>query len=283
MLTSCRAGENIRGLVCGFPNGIRQGRCIVVLHGFVDDSRTSDGSGHTNVFVLGGFLATADDWIQFSDEWEDTCDREPKTLDWHMAEAFRIKGRYHWRNETDRDARIRELVTVVLKHTKYRVDCVVSAGNYDRIVKGRLPAEIDDPYFVCYYVVILAVAHYMNQANLYGKVDFIFDDQGPLGDRVARWYYWVKDHVPPEIQSRLGSTPIFRHDRDVLPLKAADMYAWQIRRHLAQEQPHDVAHNDNLDNLLSVPGVSCYVRPEDLLELVQSGGVLLKANCLHRN
>lgn len=255
----------------------------MVLCGFVDDSRTSDGSGKANPFVLGGFLATADDWIQFSDEWEDARDREPKTPDWHMAEAFRIKGRYYWKDEGQRDTRIRELVSVITNHVRYRVDAVMSAGNYDLIGRGKLPRKIDDPYFICYYTVVLGICDYLDKSNIDGKVDWVFDEQGPIGVECVRWFEWVRQNVPENVRRRLGSSPIFQHDRDVLPLKAADVYAWQIRRHLAIEQPQGIAHNDNMEALLRVPGISCYVRPEDLKGLVSSGGIMLKANCLHRN
>lgn len=252
----------------------------MVLRGFVDDSRTSDGPGKPNAFVLGGFLATADDWIQFSDEWEDTCNRDPQTPDWHMVEAFRIKGRYHWKDADQRDTRIRELVSVITKHAKYRVDAVVSAGNYDLIVRGKLPREIDDPYFLCYYTVVLGIADYLDKANIEGKVDWVFDEQGPLGVECVRWFEWVRQNVPENVRRRLGSSPIFQHDRDVLPLKAADVYAWQLRRYLAIEQPQGIPFNDNLNNLLAIRGISCYVRPEDLEVLVSSGGLTLRSKCV---
>lgn len=274
--------DGIKALVCGFPERVRGNRCLVVLQGFVDDSRTSDGAGHANAFVLGGFLAVADDWTGFSDDFESTCDRYPKTPDWHMCEAFRLKGRYKWRDETERDARIRELVAVILKWARYRLDTVVSGGNYDMIVRGKLPKEIDDPYFLCFYSLILSAAEFMNKANLEGTVDFVFDEQGKLGAECVRWYYWVKQNSSPDVQKRLGSTPIFRHDRDVLPLKAADIYAWQIRRHLSQEQPTGIPHNDNTEALLDIPGVSCYFTPEDLESLVSESGLRLRRHCLFK-
>jgi hypothetical protein len=34
----------------------------------------------------------------------------------------------------------------------------------------------------------------------------------------------------------IGSAPIFRNDREFLPLQAADMYAWQIRRYFYENK-----------------------------------------------
>jgi Protein of unknown function (DUF3800) len=251
----------------------------VVLQGFADDSGSGKGTGQGNVFVLAGFISFAADWKRFSDELEELCDCDPQTPDFHMAEAYRIKGKYKWKDESQRDAKIRDIVSLILKHSRYRVDTVLARPNYDMLVRGKLPQQIDDPYFICFYNVILSACHLLNKLGVERTVDWIFDEQGPIGAEAVRWYYWVRENVPPDVQKRLGSTPIFRDDGAVLPLKAADMYAWQIRRHLAEEQPKHLAHNDNLDGLLSLHGVSCYMRPEDLENLVASDGLLLQAAC----
>jgi hypothetical protein len=83
-----------------------------------------------------------------------------------------------------------------------------------------------------------------------------------------------------DISTRLGSRPIFRHDIDVLPLKAADLLAWQIRRHLNEEQPQGVPHNNVLDQLLTIPGVSNHMEGKHLEELTSSlsRGINLKAS-----
>jgi hypothetical protein len=46
------------------------------------------------------------------------------------------------------------------------------------------------------------------------------------------------------MRRRMGGEPVFKHDKDLLPLKAADLFAWQIRRHLDLEQPNRIPHND---------------------------------------
>lgn len=170
-------------------------------------------------------------------------------------------------------------MSIILKNARYRVDTVLARPNYDLAVRGRLPQQIDDPYFICFYNLILGAGHLLNKLGVEGTVDWIFDEQGPIGLEAVRWYYWVRGNAPGDVQRRLGSTPIFRDDNAVLPLKAADIFAWQIRRFLAEEQPRGIPHNDNLDQLMSLHGVSCYMRPIDLESLVESSGIRLQASC----
>lgn len=267
-----RHSDHIRALVCGFPRRIRQGRHLVVLKadtliGHADDSGSSDKIA----YVLAGWISTVDEWESFSDSWETICNRHPK-MNFHMNKV---------RNKSSK--RVHELSSLICAKAKYRVDAVMSRQNYDTFVKDKLPAQIDDPYFMLFYNVITASCRLMDRLNLDGTVDWIFDDQGKIGTEAVAWYDLIKARAAPEVTCRLGSTPIFRHDDDVLPIKAADMLAWQIRRHIVEEQPNGVAHNGILESFLAKHGVSCNMTGPDLVkmvdEIVSGKGILIQSQC----
>lgn len=254
----------------------------MVLNGFVDDSGSGGGPTRGNIFVLSGFIASAERWEKFSDEWVEICGRDPKTPDFHMKRDYRLlndDGSLKW-TETQRDTRIKELVELIKLRAQYRVDCVVAWPNYEKIVLGKVPSEIDNPYFLLFYGIIISFAEYMDKFNIEGTVDWVFDDQGRIGNEVNAWYDFIKANVEERIRRRLGSKPIFRHDNNVIPLKAADIFSWQIRRHLDREQPQNIPHNDYIDSLLGMFGVSNIIEPQYLEEYVwhsQTGqGLTLK-------
>jgi hypothetical protein len=183
-----------------------------------------------------------------------------------------------------RDRRIRELVRLTKRAAGFRVESVTAWPNYDQIVRGRVPSQFDAPYFVCFCNVILSVASFMDKANIPGAVDWVFDDQCRVGKEVLKWYEHVRASVSPQVRNRMGAKPVFRHDKDVLPLKAAGLYAWQIRRHLDQEQPKQVEHNDYLDVLVAqVYGVSSVIEGEHLESFVANiaHGLMLKSRTTH--
>lgn len=262
------ATEAIRGLACGFSERVRKRRCMVVLQGFVDESGSGGGATAGSVYVLAGFVSTAPLWEEFSVEWERICAHKPKTPNFHMKKAIRLKE-YGW-SEAERDKRIGELVTLICGKAKYRIDAVLSKPNYEQVVRGKIPQEIDDPYFILFYSVILAMAEVMDLLSVDGTVDFIFDQQNVLVEqRCVGWYGWIKGHVASKIRRRLGSTPIFRDDNVMLPLKAADLFAWYVRRHLNQKRPQEIPYNGTLDSLMGIHGVSCNMRGRDLENLVR--------------
>jgi hypothetical protein len=246
----------------------------LVLQGFADDSGSGRGATGGNIFVLAGFLSIAENWERFSDRWEDFSDQPPKTPDFHMKEAYRIKGPYRWKDETERDEKINGFVDLIKVHAMYRVGSILAWPNYDKVVKGRVPKLIDNPYFLLFFNVILSTIEFMDKAGLEGTVDWVFDEQGPIGAVALGWYYFIRDSVP-SLRPRLGSAPKFKHDSQVLPLKAADLYAWQIRRYLDKDSPLGIQPNNYIESLLYLHGVSNVIEGEHMEDFVNSIGIAL--------
>jgi hypothetical protein len=254
----------------------------MTLNAFIDDSGSGEGKDRGNIFVLAGFVACPKQWDQFSRKWQKICDREPKTPDFKMQKAVRLlndDGSVFW-TEAQRDARIKQLVRLAKRTVQFRVESLLAWPNYDLVVKGRVPPEFDNPYFLCFYNVILSAAAFMEKANVEGTVDWVFDDQGRIGKNANKWYEFIMANIAPQTRSRLGTKPIFRHDKSMLPLKAADLYAWQIRRHLDKEQPAGIDHNEYLDVLVAqIYGVSSVIEGDHLEEFVANirHGLMLKS------
>lgn len=254
--------------------------------GYVDDSGSNEGKDRGNIFLLAGFVACPEQWKRFSTKWQKICNRDPKTPDFKMEKANRLldhDGKPIWTRK-QRDRRIRDLVRLSKRTAQFRVESLMAWPNYEKVVRGRVPPKLESPFFLCFFNVILSVASFMDKAKIPGVVDWIFDDQGRTGRQANKWYDHVRANVAPEVRARMGAKPVFRHDKDVLPLKAADIYAWQIRRHLDKEQPNQIEHNDYLDVLSAqVYGASSVIEGEHLEEFVANigHGLMLKSRTTH--
>lgn len=249
------AADSIARLVCCYSPPLRERKIIVVLDGYVDDSGASGDQRDGDHFMLAGYVACAESWMRFSEEWDIECAKEPPTPDFKMSKAMRPVDSgdddgYVW-TEAQRDLRIGNLAAIVNRWTLLRVSCATRKSGYENIIKGNVPRQIDSIFFMPFFTVITAVAHYMTQYGLAGTVDWVFDDMSKAGLRARKHYEWIKEHADPFIKARLGAEPIFRNDSQVLPLKAADMLAWSLRRHHSVEQPAGAAVGPILERLLS--------------------------------
>jgi hypothetical protein len=61
-------------------------------------------------------------------------------------------------------------------------------------------------------------------------IDFIFDDQIDKKDRLIAAWDSFKKMGHPTFKHLMGDTPAFRDDKNVLPLQAADLHAWLVRK-----------------------------------------------------
>jgi hypothetical protein len=277
----------IKRSVCEYESEVRRGECVVVLIGHVDDSGSGQGQARGNIYVLAGLLSTPGDWVKFSNRFARICHRYYPRPKFKMREAIRLKdddGNIIW-SEQDRDSCLRKLGRLIRRRTAYAAYSVIAWPDYERFVKGRIPAEIDNPYFFLFFNLIFSFASFMDGAGIEGKVDWVFDVQGRVIERECiRWYDWIKVHAAPNISRRLGSTPIFRDDDNVLPLKAADIFAWHLRRHLDRERRQTIPSNEHLNKILNIHGVGNLIQGwhlEDFVANVGRNGLLIKSEMRH--
>jgi hypothetical protein len=103
---------------------------------------------------------------------------------------------------------------------------------------GKHGNSLRHPYILLFYALLIKVAQWQYDAGQRVPTDFVFDEQGSVGAEAVAFYSYYKRIQKPEIAALMGSTPIFRDDKLILPLQAADMVAWHKRRRI--ENPDEL-------------------------------------------
>lgn len=195
------------------------------------------------VCVVAGFVASAELWQNFSDEWDRVMREQPSIEHFKMREAQSLRGQFDGWSEAQRDRKLVSLANVILRFKPLLLDAVVRWSDYARIVSGRVLQQIDHPFFVGFHSVIGMMAHAKRAGQYPRVVDFIFDDGSPFADAALIFYCRLVDHartLPDRaLLDSLGATPVRLDDKQVLPLQAADMLASLIRRKLDQSLPEN--------------------------------------------
>ena len=199
----------------------------MMLQGYFDDSGSSR---RESVFVLGGFVSTAEKWRAFSDDWKTKLEESPGLDYFKMSEAASLNGEFGrgW-NPALRDQRVFELAEIIARHALVRVDSWCYREPFDDTIRGivDLP-EFQDPYGLLFYQLVFAIITY-RLGNGGVKCDLIFDEQGKvLPSRMLLYWEFAKSFAPSPDRMPILETqpaPIFRSDRRFLPLQAADLYA----------------------------------------------------------
>jgi hypothetical protein len=198
------------------------------LQAVVDDS----GKGVKPVYVLAGFVLSAYQWIVFAEHWQAILDAAPKIPYFKMHEAWHLSEQFSRFSTQQRDEKVTKFVSLIIEYRPLALKEVIHHSMYDRVFKGKIAPGMDYPYLLpCSNIVgTLARYQYNNEWHPNDPVDFIFDEQGKESDKVQRVWSYGLQFVPLVLKPLIGGKPINRNDKDFLPLQAADLFAWHVRR-----------------------------------------------------
>jgi|GEM_PF-5082919 len=245
----------LRALACGQSPKARRSRLFLMLKLFVDDSGNDAPSP---VFVLAGYVATIEQWEAFAVEWQETLDIEdPRPMrKMRMSDAFQSHSKqsvFYGFSQEQISNRIQKFSVIPAKYLRHGVVCVIPKDLYHRYFASQFQHNIfDKPYFLAFFSIMRDMFHLSDAGG--HNVEFVFDTHEQDKAVLMREFDRFVSLAPPKIKASIGnSVPDFKSDDEVLPLQAADMLAWHIRRRYFEMQkgviPKDQINNSTLMKL----------------------------------
>jgi hypothetical protein len=205
-----------------------------MLQAFVDAS----GKGDPSALVVAGYVARADEWSKFSDAWKAKRD-EAGLRRFKMTEMqHRVEiAAYFYRTIEEHD---------ILA----AISCVFDTAGLVRFIdefisdSPRLDGRaLRNPYLYASRQIIENLALGQEKMGLHEPIDFIFDDEGEKA-RLAPHWDWFRDSLKPEARRLVRNKPIYRNDEEFMPLQAADLWAWWVRKWHVNGNADGVANID---------------------------------------
>ncbi len=200
-----------------------------MIQAFVDDS---GGKGSTRHFVLVSLISTSESWASFSDEWRACLKEYPAVTVFKMKEAAGLSGRFYGVSAANRDRKLRRLAQIINRYARIVTHSMIDLEAHS-LTWANLPKPRNDPYFWTFQCTILAACFALWDAGLRERFEIVFDEQVICGPRAKLWYPVIKsimEHREPEAASILPEAPRFQTDDDALPIQAADLFAWCMRK-----------------------------------------------------
>jgi len=221
------AVERVLALVSGFPGERRNNRQLLMLQAFIDGS----GTGSGDVLVLAGYIASANAWIGFTEDWQRLLDyRSPH---YRMLSYFKMKEMKSSPEDLERCA---WFYRVIEKHVLAAVSCTVSVSDLVKAVQNfPWPVWINEvhvlnnPYYFAFKAITDMLAQHQSKLGITEPVDFVFDNESEKKRCIEAWDE-LKQNSRPDVRALMGDTPIYRDDKTALPLQAADLYAYWVRQ-----------------------------------------------------
>lgn len=197
---------------------------------FVDDS---GGKGQSRNFVLAGLVSDSERWAAFSREWQSCLDQYPRIAVFKMREAASRTGAFRRFTEEQRDSRLRSLAQVINRYAEFAIwtaiDLEAHAQTWAKLEKPK-----SEVYFWPFHTLILGTCFDLwEECKWREPFEIIFDEQLIFGERARKWYPLMREIVRikyPEEFAILPAEPMFRKDDEHLPIQAADLWAWCLRK-----------------------------------------------------
>jgi hypothetical protein len=198
----------------------------VALQAYIDDS----GRGQHPAFVLAGWIARPEQWADFSTEWEKVLHLAPLIKYLKTREAMNFQGQFNGWSKTDRNNKLADLYAVIEQYVMNGIYIVIPSLVFEQYASIIDHPKANDPYFLASFSMMVMVSDLEEKYGITEPVDFIFDNQEGMEIPVRDAWNELRSFSPDGVRRRLGRRPEFDDDKVSMPLQAADLHAWWVRR-----------------------------------------------------
>jgi hypothetical protein len=254
--------SSVRQLVAGLRHDLFSEYRIAVLKAFLDDSGSG---GDSRWIVLAGYVGTVEGWDRFDGRWLAAMNAPPKIEYFKAKEAERRRDQFEGVTEEQRDAKIDALIAVIAQCAERSICARVRQTDYNEIVKGKIPPAWDSPYYFLFSFLIGHVVLTERFQRFGEQIEFVFDSDQRHEEPSLR----LATELEPYSSFTGGIARIhYQSDRLLLPLQAADLLAWQIRRAFCVTTEPKRRHFDMARNSLDQPPIDSALTRVDLTDLM---------------
>lgn len=204
-----------------------------MLRAFIDDSGSG---GDSPWFVLAGYVGTAESWDTFDSPWRAVLDGPPKLTYFKSSEAESLRPDGQWAGVTqvDRNQCIDSLIGVISKHALRSIYVRLRQSDYDEVIKPYVPPMWRNAYYFLFVGFLVAGVSTEKYGGVGRHVEFFFDSNQEVEKPSRKLYGQIA--ALPEFAGMIEDIQ-YKDEKILLPLQAADLLAWQVRRRFSVVEP----------------------------------------------
>jgi len=205
---------------------------LAPFRAFTDDSAAQKGDKR---LFMAGYLHRTDVWADFSQAWDAELKAWPPIKYFKGAEAHNLSGQFdHKRgwDEAIRQVKMGYLAEIIQHFKPISFQFSINRKLFEDHLKPVSPYGFGKPHFQLSNVVVGSVVRMAAQNGFTEPIEFIFDEQDGVSADVTMFFEDMMEALPSEARKLIDGTPSFKDDKDkrFMPLQAADMLAWHVRR-----------------------------------------------------
>ncbi len=204
---------------------------------YLDESGNSRDK-NTPVVSVGGCVASLEAWKVFEKNWRHVLAKFGAT-ELHMKHFAHFHGEFAGWSETQRRSLLRDLVSIMHRSVSLYVGAAVPIPRYEAALSNEGQELRIDPYFGCLRQCVKAAIENAKSLPSDERVEIILADHPRFRARAVEAYEGYKnDSRLGSHRDRLGYLIPNGIPRDILPLQAADLVAYELGQELDNQLHH---------------------------------------------
>jgi hypothetical protein len=226
----------------------RDGDMIVPLAAYFDASGTK---AEQQVWAIGGWIAELDQWSRFCGRWREMIksapfrpEVKPEKRIFHSAELESQVGIYEGWTKTEKQNFQNEAFTIIEDLQLFPISTAVVKADWDalNIRLPRLKQDHQGNYFVhAFHATMKNVQEWLRDQRVEASVNYVFE-AGDLGQpEIERALHRAWED--PEDRTFLHMSGWTMTGKHVLPLQAADIWAYESYKHMINRVIGDRTRN----------------------------------------
>ncbi len=206
-----------------FPSALpEEGRYLIVLDGYFDESGTHDAS---ETITVAGYLAHVNSWRPFETKWKEAL-AEYKLDFFHMSEFAHRRSGYDWPEDMRRE-RLGHLIEIINEFTWHSFGVGIPKKLFESVFTGRARRFIDGPYGFASWLIVNLVSRELDRLDLETGVAYVFEDGAPGKGELLTMYEGLPTFSGGKEALHVLSLRL-EDKRRFVPLQAADILAYEL-------------------------------------------------------
>lgn len=195
-----------------------------MIHAYIDDSGSDDRNAH---FVLGAVFAGTETWKEFDRAWSTNL-RAWNLRYFKMSEAHGLRGEFSGWDRARRDSCVGSFLGHITARPIFRHAVVATKVEVREAFAGHQAYDrCPSAYPMLFHVLMFVMASDMTVIRSFlphhQSIRCFFDNQDGVVRAVEDLRRVFDDYEGAEVS--------FGSSKEYVPLQAADMFAWSVRRH----------------------------------------------------
>jgi hypothetical protein len=192
---------------------------------YFDDSGTG---ANDSVVVVAGYIASLLQWQRFDQEWRSLLSEFGVRV-MHRAELENFRGEFVGWTPAKRDVFVQKAQRIIRRRTYVAIGIAVIKSDFEKIIPETLKRFYGGAYGFCAILCLARAKRWFDKAKQKDPIDWVFEAGTAGSGQIGHLLDAIYAKVEMRNDFRLGRWTFA--GKDVVPLQAADVIAYEIFKH----------------------------------------------------